>query len=166
MGEHRGGLDEVCRREFGRLIGLVALQVGDRQVAEELAQDVLAELIRQWDRVERPQAWLTRVAVNRANSWLRRRAAERRAYRRHGQSPDVHHDPATAEVAAVRRAVSALPRRQRTAVVLRFYEQYSVAETAAFMGCAPGTVKALTYRAMATLRSGGQLVGEEASGRA
>lgn len=156
----------MCRREFGRLIGLIGLQVGDRHVAEELAQDVLTELVRQWDRVERPEAWVTRVAVNRANSWLRRRAAERRAYRRHGRSPEVHHDPATAEVDVVRRAVSALPQRQRTAVVLRFYEQYSVAETATFMGCAPGTVKALTHRAMGTLRRTTALATREVTGRA
>lgn len=143
----------LCRSEFPRLIGLVALHVGDRMIAEEIAQDALAEFIRCEGRVEQPGRWLTRVAINISNSWLRRRAAERRAMTRHGQSSDIHHDPDTVEIVQVRRSLAQLPRRQRMAVVLRFYEQYSVAETAEFMGCAQGTVKALTHKAMTRLRA-------------
>lgn len=154
----RGEVDDdallaLCRSEFPRLIGLVALHVGDRTVAEEIAQDALAEFIRCQARVELPGPWLTRVALNISNSWLRRRAAERRALTRHGRPGDVHHDPDSVDIVQVRQALAQLPRRQRMAVVLRFYEQYSVAETAEFMGCAQGTVKALTHRAMTRLRA-------------
>lgn len=64
-----------------------------------------------------------------------------------------HRDADTAEVVAVREAVASLPTRQRTVVVLRFYEQLSVAEAAELMGVAPGTVKSLTHHAMTALRA-------------
>lgn len=155
-------LAEVCRREYPRLVGLIALKVGDRHVAEELAQDTLAQLCRRWAKIDRPEAWLTRVALNTANSWWRRRVAERKAYRRHGTAPDELRPPDPADAVAVRRAVSSLPRRQQTALILRFYEDLSVAQTAAVMGCAEGTVKSLTHRALNALESTGDLTGEEA----
>ena len=144
----------MCAEEYPRLVGLLALQVGDRLVAEELAQDTLLALCRHWGRVERPTAWLTRVGLNRANSWLRRRLAERRAQARHGPTVDAVEEEGTGRVEAeeLRRRVAVLPQRQRMVVALRFYEHHSVAEAAAVMGCAEGTVKALTHQAVQRLR--------------
>jgi DNA-directed RNA polymerase specialized sigma24 family protein len=48
--------------------------------------------------------------------------------------------------------VLTLPAVQRATVVLRYYEQLSVAETAAVLGCATGTVKSNTSRGLAALR--------------
>lgn len=148
-------LDEVaafCAHQHSRLIGLLGLHVGDREVAEELAQDVLAKVCQHWPRLEDPRAWMNRVAINHANSWLRRRAAERRAMaRRKGQQ--VQEPPTDqADAVAVREAVARLPRRQRTALVYRYYAGLSVTETAEAMSCAPGTVRALTSQAVSGLR--------------
>lgn len=159
-------LADACQREYPRLVGLLALRIGDRHVAEELAQDALVELCRQWDQIENPSAWLTRVALNRSSSWLRRRGAERRAYRRHGTQREHDEAPDAAAAVAVRRAVSELSHKQRTAVILRYYEDLSVAETAEVMGCPEGTVKSLTYRALQKLGSAGGLAGEEAMNHA
>lgn len=74
--------------------------------------------------------------------------------------------PEGADAVALRRAVAGLPARQRTAIVLRFYEHYSVAETAAAMSCAEGTVKALTHRAMTALRATPGFVAEEVTDHA
>lgn len=60
-------------------------------------------------------------------------------------------DDAMADV--VRTAVAELPRRQRTALAYRYYAGFDVAETATAMGCAPGTVRALTHQAMTKLRN-------------
>ena len=61
-------------------------------------------------------------------------------------------NPAEVQV-AVRNAVAALPRRQRTALVLRYFADLSVAQTADVMRCPQGTVKTLTYEAIRALRT-------------
>ena len=52
----------------------------------------------------------------------------------------------------VRAAIEHLPARQREVVLLRVFEELSVADTARAMGCRPGTVKALLHKAMASMR--------------
>ncbi|HEY2586060.1 MAG TPA: RNA polymerase sigma factor [Tepidisphaeraceae bacterium] len=55
-------------------------------------------------------------------------------------------------IQALRSTLAALPDRQREAVVLRFFEEMSVEQTAETMGCAPGTVKATVHQALRALR--------------
>lgn len=149
-------LEAFVATEHPRVVGLLVLYTNDRGVAEELAQDAIVRLCQHWPRVSgmaNRHAWLNRVAINLAKSWFRRRAVERRANRRHGLPDavtDTEHD--VAMEMAVRDAVAALPPRQRTAVILRFYGGLSVAETATAMRCAEGTVKSLTHRATTALR--------------
>ncbi|WP_368072129.1 RNA polymerase sigma factor [Nitriliruptor sp.] len=90
------------------------------------------------------------VALNLATSRYRRRRAEWRANRRHGE-PDTRIEE-TAVSLAVRDAVAALPPRQRTVIALRFFVGLDVAQTATEMGCAHGIVKSLTSKAMTRLR--------------
>ncbi|MBL8776506.1 MAG: sigma-70 family RNA polymerase sigma factor [Acidimicrobiales bacterium] len=137
-------------------MGLLSLHVGDRRIAEELAHDALVRTQEQWERVrhmDAPGAWLRRVGLNLANSWWRRRFAERRANRlaTAGAATDAPAD--VADALAVRTAVAALPRRQRSAITLRYFVGLSVAEAASEMGCAEGTVKSLSSQALAALRT-------------
>jgi RNA polymerase sigma factor (sigma-70 family) len=154
-----------CREQKPRLVGTLTLYCGDPDVAEELAQETLSRVCLHWRRVARmpvPSAWSYRVAINLANSYFRRRAAERRAHDRFGSGVShFHHDPDTASAIDIRNAVAGLPRRQRAAVILRFYSDFSVAEVASLMECPEGTVKTLTRRAVASLRR--QILAEEAS---
>jgi RNA polymerase sigma factor (sigma-70 family) len=84
----------------------------------------------------------------------RSRAARRGIDRRQRLARDpVADDRADdAQAIAVREALSALPPRQRTALILRYYLDQSVEEAADVMQCAPGTVKAATHQAIASLR--------------
>lgn len=148
-------LERFCRDQHVRLVRWLTLHVGDQGVAEELAQDAIARVCQHWGRVgdmANPRAWLNRVAVNLATSWFRRRAAERRAQSRHGPMDPAAVPVDAADVMAIREAIVQLPARQRTALVLRHFEDLPVAEVAEVMGCATGTVKALTHQAIATLR--------------
>lgn len=145
-----------CRREHPRLVGTLSLYCGDAALAEELAQEALYRVCRDWPKVSRmpaPGAWAHRVAINLANSAYRRRRAERRANQAHHIV--LHRDMEAGDpggAMALRQAVAALPRRQRAAVVLRHLAGYSVAETAEMLGVSEGAVKQLTHRAIATLR--------------
>ena len=145
-----------CRALRPRLVSALALYCGDRWLAEELAQDTLVRVLERWATVSRtdsPSTWAHRIAFNAADSWFRRRAAERRAVRRfaarRGEEPSDLLDP---QVLAVRQAVAALPPRQRQVVVLHFVADLSVQETARTMRCAAGTVKSLTHLALRSLR--------------
>lgn len=154
--------EEFCAVVRPRLVGALVLFCGSAPLAEELAQEALARAYERWPRVETmrsPEAWTYRVAFNLARSAARRRAAERRALRRMNSRAPVLPDAATA--LAVRHAVLALPSRQRAAIVARFYAGLSVAETAEALGCAAGTVRALTAQAIASLRRSGLVDSEE-----
>jgi RNA polymerase sigma-70 factor (sigma-E family) len=146
---------EFCRVLHPRLVGTLAFHLGSVDVAEELAQEALVRVWERWHSVrgmEAPQAWAYRVALNLATSRFRRRAAERKAYQRLAQTAEEHTAPDPAVVLAVREALRSLPERQRAAVVLRYFADLSVADTASALRCQPGTVKALTSQGIARLR--------------
>lgn len=141
-----------CAQVSGRLTAALTLYTGDRDVAEELAQEALARAWERWDRVgamASPEGWVFRTARNLAVSRWRRRAIERRAR----AAETVVEDPA--EGVALRAAVADLPERQRATIVARFYLDLSVAEAARHLDCAEGTVKAATSHALDALRRAG-----------
>ena len=144
---------DVCGSIHPRLVGALALRTGNRQLAEDLAQEALARLWRDWSRVNARGAvepWVFATAFNLLRSWHRRL----RVARRHAPllaTGDVVSDSTGA--LAVRDAVAALPERQREAIALRYFADLSVRDSAAVMRCAEGTVRALTAQAVAALRT-------------
>ena len=157
MNDSDGDVDGFCRREWPRLVGSLSLFTGDADLAEELAQETLARVCRDWRKVsnlDAPGAWAHRVAINLARSHYRHRAVARR----HAPALAATHttdDADTASAIAVREAVARLPVRPRTALVLRYFADLSVAETAEAMRCPEGTVKTLTRQAILALRADG-----------
>jgi RNA polymerase sigma factor (sigma-70 family) len=150
-------LAEFFRAEYRRVVGLLSLYCRDRHVAEELAQETFVRVISNWGAVrnlDAPAAWTYRVAINLANSYLRRRLAERRASRRlSARTVANQHHPDTPTAIAVRTAVSRLPKRKRAVIVLRFFADLSVREVSELLGIPEGTVKTLTASGLATLRA-------------
>jgi RNA polymerase sigma-70 factor (sigma-E family) len=153
-------------------LGLVRLAVvltGDRGTAEDIVQDAFLGLYRRWGSLAdttAPLGYLRVSVVNGCRTVLRRRSRLRL-----GVTADVAEtaagagdggETALAESAETRallgdeqRAVAAalrkLPRRQREAVVLRYYLDLSEEETARVMGVSRGTVKSATHRALAAV---------------
>ena len=163
-------------------LGLVRLAVvvtGDRAAAEDIVQDAFLGLYRRWDRLPdmtAPLAYLRVSVMNGCRTALRRRSRlgswpgagsggdlDDEALAGPGGPPRLA-DSAEAsallgeEQRVVAAALRKLPRRQREAVVLRYYLDLSVEETAQVMGVSPGTVKSATHRGLAavgrTLREG------------
>lgn len=147
-------LDDFVSSNYRRLVGLLVLRAGSQGTAEELAQESLLQLVKHWDRVrlmENPWAWLAKVAVNQSRSrWRRLAMAERVESSLIAAGEDAQADGGLAELLLV---IGGLSERQRTALLFRHYARLSVRETAEAMGCAEGTVKSLTSRAVKHLRS-------------
>jgi RNA polymerase sigma-70 factor (sigma-E family) len=157
MSEQRGDVSAFCAAEHPRLVKALTAYTGDRDLAAELAQEALARAHRDWSRVsgmDSPGGWVHRVAVNLANSSIRRRRLERLALARAAaRTSEAQPAQAGHDSTGVLRALTNLPRRQREAVALRFLLDLSVEQTAARMGCSSGTVRALTSQAVARLRA-------------
>lgn len=157
--------DDTFRRYAAEAIGplgrLATLLCGDRHFAEDLVQISLIRIYRVWPRIHQTStvdAYARQVLLR---CWLtERRRAWRRREHRDGQlpdRPDDRPDPALALESIdvrerLRRALAEVPPRQRAALVLRYWAQQSVAETAAIMRCSEGTVKSRTARGLVTLR--------------
>jgi len=150
-------VDEIALQEFlhtayPRLVAAVALMCGSRPAAEDAVQEAL---LRAWQRSESGQeidslnAWVTTVALNQARSGLRRVIAERRA-RSRMRTPVVGEHQIGDRI-DVERALATLSRRQREAVVLRYYLQLDTREVAAALRVNEGTVKSTLFRARAAL---------------
>lgn len=151
------GFIALFRAEHARIVAQLTLWCGDRGVAEELTQDAFARAYRRWGTVrqmDRPGAWVNRVALNLASSKLRRRGAERRANQRAtSQTETIHSDPDVARGVAVRDALAELSDVQRTVIVLRFYSDVPPAEIAELLGRSVSAVTSITHRAIERLRA-------------
>lgn len=125
---------------------------GSRPAAEDAVQEAL---LRAWERSERGEridslpAWVTTVSLNLARSGLRRVLAERRARARLSGADRA--EPEDADRIDLERALAALPRRQREAVVLRYYLGMDTREVAQLLHVNEGTVKSTLFRARAAL---------------
>ncbi len=131
------------------------LLTGDWHAAEDLTQDTLIRLYSVWGRIARRDE----VDAYARKTMVRLHLDERRRKR---STEQVTPDPGAA-TAAVRdqpearldllRVLARLPRRQRTVLVLRFWEDLAVVTVADLVGCSPGTVKSLTSRGLEALRA-------------
>jgi RNA polymerase sigma-70 factor (sigma-E family) len=148
--------EAFCLRHNAGLIRLLTLYCGDVEVARDITQETLVRVWANWRRVgrmDRPDLWAKRVALNLATSRFRHRSVERS---RMHLLVDHHVEvaPDLGDRMLVRHALAGLSPRQRTAILLRFLEDLSVEQTSELMGCSEGTVKKLTARALLGLRAG------------
>jgi RNA polymerase sigma factor (sigma-70 family) len=153
-------LIEFCRAEWPRLVGSLSLDVGSRELAEDLAQETLARVCTHWRRVrnaDSPSAWAHRVAFNLAKSHGRRQGRWARVQPLFADRSLGTVDPDRAGSLAVRDALATLPAAQRQALILRDFADLSVRDTASAMRCPENTVKTHTRRALDALRSSGLL---------
>ena len=136
---------------------LAYLLTGDRHRAEDVVSEAFVKVFRRWDAgaVEQPRAYIRRAVVNESNSRFRRLALERREAAK--QSGDERGSRAADEQLAdqdlVFAALRRLPERQRTALVLRFYQDLSERDIADAMGVSQGTVKSSISRGLDRLRA-------------
>jgi RNA polymerase sigma-70 factor (sigma-E family) len=141
---------------YPALLRLAALLLDDVAACEDVVQEAYIRVHGAWGRLRDHQAglaYLRQTVVNLARSSLRRRlVALRHAPKPLPDAPSAEEGAyVQVERAAVVTALRGLPRRQREAVVLRYYGDLTEADTAAVMGCSVGSVKAYTSRGLAAL---------------
>ena len=154
--------DEFAAARLPALLRYAVVLTGDRELAQDVLQEVLARAQVRWSRISRtdfPEAYVQRMLVNEYLSWRRSWAARnvRAAGERLtelGDARNEHGDHAQRVVDAddVWNRLGALPRMQRAVLVLRYYEQQDDATIAVVLGCAQATVRSHASKALATLR--------------
>lgn len=154
---------EIFEAHRDEVVRLAYLLCGDRELARDAAAEAFARTYQQWQRghVDHVPGYVRRVVINYVNSHFRRLERWHRAQSRHGPGPS-HEEMASpteqvAHIQQVRSLIRQLPPRQRTAIVLRYWEDLSDAEIADAMGCPVGTVKSLLARGRRRLREGAEL---------
>lgn len=149
---------------YASMLRAAILFTGNRHTAEDLLQEALLRTFASWSRLE-----VLGAAESYTRTTMVRLLIRDRRRRWSGEIPTEHlpeqeigrHDDQVASVVSVRAALRELPADQRVVLVLRYYEDLSVAEIARVLGCREGTVKSRASRAMSTLRAMGILESDE-----
>lgn len=144
-------IERLYERHYEPLLRLAYL-LGGASGAEDLVQDAFVRALDKWRRdapEEAFRAWAQTTMVRLSTSRWRRANREHVAYGRHGVAPDVGAPESFQDVIT---ALASLTPRQRTATVLRYYEDLSESQIADRMGVREGTVKALLHQARERLR--------------
>jgi RNA polymerase sigma-70 factor (sigma-E family) len=157
-------MDPAHEREFEdfvlergtALLRTAYLLTGDLGDAEDILQTALTRTARHWRRasVQYPEAYVRRALVNLTRDRWRLRA--RRPEELVAAAPEAGGRDEQARVDlcdALVRALCALPKRQRTVLVLRYYADLSESEVAATLDCSLGSVKSNASRGLSRLRT-------------
>jgi RNA polymerase sigma-70 factor (ECF subfamily) len=142
-------IEDLYRRRYRKFLRLAIAVVGSPDAAADAVQEGFARALRERHRLRNDDAlgaWVWRMVLNAAIDQQRRRGREIA-----GDPPDVAaREPE--DLRELRRAVAALPDRQRHALFLRHYADLSYDEIAEVLGVARGTVAATLHAAHAVLR--------------
>ena len=141
--------------------------LGDGEKARDATQESALRFLRQLPQFRGDSSvrtWALGIAINVAremrrpvramtgvDGWDELAATPRDGRAMPGTGPEVAADLAE-QRERLREVLDGLPQRQREALVLRFFEDLSVEDTAAVMQCATGTVKATVHQALRSLR--------------
>jgi RNA polymerase sigma factor (sigma-70 family) len=140
--------EELWAAEYPSVAWTAYLIVGRWDEAVDIASEAFTRTYQHWRRVsryERPSAWVHRTATNLAISTTRKTRPAPATEEPFAPSPETP-DPALSN------ALLRLTPAQRAAIVLRYYLDWSVEDTAKALRKRPGTVTALTHQGMTRLR--------------
>ena len=150
MGRRATTFEVFYDANYASVARSLSLALQDPQLAEEATQEAFIRAYVSWrrvERMERPAGWVYVVAMRVA---FRRRA--RATTHELVEATDANLADTVVARETLRAAIEALPERQRTAVVLRYFADLPLADVAAAMGCALGTVKSTLHAALARLQ--------------
>jgi len=139
-----------------RLLGTAYLLCGDWHAAEDLTQTTLAKVFAAWYRIrnlESAHAYAKRTLLNTYFVDCRRKRRGEVLSGDTRELPERAAEPQTLELRLeLTEALATLPPKARAVVVLRYWEDMSIEQVAAHLGCSPGNVKSQSARALDKLR--------------
>ena len=149
---------EIYHVHYNQFVRLAVLLLHDVQTAEEVVQDAFEAMHVAWRRLndkDKALQYLRQTVVNKSRSVLRhRKVVDMHAPKPAPDEPSAEQGALVLlERSAVAAALRSLPERQREAIALRYYADFSEADIAKAMGISKGAVKSHTARAMATLKT-------------
>lgn len=165
LGGRQAAYSMLMERHRGAIFRLLRTYTGDADAALDLTQQSFIAAFSALDRYDRTRAfpfWITRIALNKARDWSRRRSVRR--FFTFARPLEAAHDIADDvksiegsladrhELARVIAAIAALPPTLKDILVLRTIEGLSQAETAALLGVSEKAVETRLYRARASLQ--------------
>jgi RNA polymerase sigma-70 factor (sigma-E family) len=155
-GRDTAAFAEFASARSAALFRAAYLMVGDHALAEDLLQEALTKTYVAWPRlrdVNNAEAYTRKAITTTAISWWRRKSWQNEKPR--GDLPDLGHAGHGDDIAQrdwLWRELQSLPPRQRAAIVLRYYEDLTEAQTADALGCSVGTVKSQVFDGLKKLR--------------
>jgi RNA polymerase sigma factor (sigma-70 family) len=155
--QERDGFIRFASESAGQLLRAAELLLRDRSLAEDATQTALLRVFQHWDRAqENPQAYSRTVLLNVCRDHWRRDSHRPKEEPSDAIAGEPEPSPSLFEVFEDRTYLETLLRglseQQRSILVLRFYLDLSVGETAALLELPEGTIKSYTSRALATIR--------------
>ncbi len=152
----QSGLDDAYRRAAPRARALAYLLTGNRETAEDLAQDAFVRLAGRFQHIRKQDAldaYLRRTVVNLHLSRLRRLRLERAFLRRQSAAQPASSSLPDVEIRdELLSALRSIPSRQRVGVVLRYCLDLSESQVAESMGCSTAAARHLVARGIKRLR--------------
>ena len=132
------------------------LMCGDWQLASDHVQDAFIRVYRHWPRLRgeaEARSYARKCVVSVVIDAKRRRSSTEVAVDRIRETPGPDDADRSADRELLTRCLAQVPARQRTCLVLRFYDDLPVSEVATILGISEGTVKSQTARGLETLQA-------------
>ena len=139
-------INTLVHAEREAMLRLAVLMLGSAAEAEEAVQEAFAVVSKRWDTLDNPGGYLRTSVVNACRQIIRRRDTARRYL---PSSPGPSWQATTVEM---HDALFGLSDRQRIAIVLRYFMDWSDQEIAESLQCRPSTVRSLLRRGLNQLR--------------
>lgn len=160
---------ELAERHRGEILAYARRLLGHEQDAQDVCQDALMRACRAFGRLPgdaNARAWLYRITTNTAFTAMRRGRKRRVGIADVSveslPSPSLSVPERRGELSAVRKSVDRLPRKQRAALVQRYFQGLEYAEIAVSLGCSEASARANVYQAIKKLRA---VLGSEETGK-
>ena len=149
--DDESGFDAFVQARGAALSRTAYLLTGDHHLAQDLVQTALVQAVKHWRRIHTsPEAYVRRAMYHQNISWWRRRRFSETGLGSYDDAvpatdPDLR--------LTLDQALARLTPKQRTVLVLRFYEDLTEVETARALGLSTSTVKSTTRQSLARLRT-------------